>query len=464
MVDKVLLGDRNRTRIAKINAIIDEIGTHLNKITTPAQSVVSDVSFNGAVDVSQFAISPNTPVGTHAEGVINTNSQTLIRTQESVDTIIDALIANGIMQRYEESAFITVWDTTTANETVTLPFVYNALETAPINISIDWGDGSAIENFNNSYDPSHVYTRSGSYKVIITGTAEYYGTSADLRSQKCTDIIQYGNLGIVSWQVAFYYASLTNVTATDGISSTATNIDQMFINSDVETIDISNFDFTNVTTAESMFRNTASLESIDMSGLNLGAITSIQAMFRGSGLTSADLSGMTANSLTNVVQLFWNCTSVVTIDFSNVTAPIEDFNNMHSSNTSLTTLTLTNIDTSNATNMSNMYSYCSALTSLDLTGFDTSSVTDMSYMFRSFTGLSPDVSTFDVTSLTDASFMMFVSDFSDAHYDDTLLAWAAQTVNTGVTCHFGTAQYTEAASRATLATTNSWTITDGGAA
>ncbi|EMF0453287.1 BspA family leucine-rich repeat surface protein, partial [Enterococcus faecium] len=53
---------------------------------------------------------------------------------------------------------------------------------------------------------------------------------------------------------------------------------------------------------------------------------------------------------------------------------------------SLTTMNLSNLDTSNVTNMSYMFYYCSSLTSLDVSHFDTSNVTNMSYMFSSCRG------------------------------------------------------------------------------
>ena len=57
---------------------------------------------------------------------------------------------------------------------------------------------------------------------------------------------------------------------------------------------------------------------------------------------------------------------------------------------------------------------------------------------------------------------------STASYDATLIGWAAQTVQSGLTCDFGNSQYTAGgaaeAARKTLINTYGWTITDGGAA
>ena len=71
-----------------------------------------------------------------------------------------------------------------------------------------------------------------------------------------------------------------------------------------------------------------------------------------------------------------------------------------------------------------------------------------------------------MTSITNASnFMNAANGLSTANYDRTLSGWSSQSVNNGVSIHFGNSQYstaTGAAYRATLVS-KGWTITDGGA-
>ena len=76
--------------------------------------------------------------------------------------------------------------------------------------------------------------------------------------------------------------------------------------------------------------------------------------------TDASVSGqatVTCNGVTNMSSIFSNCSK-------------------------LTSLDLSNFDTSNVTNMNGLFTGCSNITSLDLSNFDTSKVTDMRYMFR----------------------------------------------------------------------------------
>ena len=86
--------------------------------------------------------------------------------------------------------------------------------------------------------------------------------------------------------------------------------------------------------------------------------------------------------LTNCNSMFYNCTSLTSLDLSNLdTSKVTNMCSMFRGCSSLTSLDLTPLDTSNITDMSQMFYSCISLTSLDLTQLKTSNVTDISYMF-----------------------------------------------------------------------------------
>ena len=86
------------------------------------------------------------------------------------------------------------------------------------------------------------------------------------------------------------------------------------------------------------------------------------------------------------------------IDTSNVT----DMRSMFNGCSNLTSLDLSNFNTSNVTDMSSMFSKCSNLTYLDLSNFNTSKVMDISSMFANCSNLtSLDLSNFNEISSTD---------------------------------------------------------------
>ena len=81
----------------------------------------------------------------------------------------------------------------------------------------------------------------------------------------------------------------------------------------------------------------------------------------------------------------------------------------HMSN--LTTLNLSNFDTSQVTNMRYMFNGMSNLTTLDLSNFDTSKVTDMQSMFNHMSNLTTlDLSNFNTSKVTDMNYMFYLYD------------------------------------------------------
>ncbi|MFP7386596.1 BspA family leucine-rich repeat surface protein, partial [Enterococcus hirae] len=102
--------------------------------------------------------------------------------------------------------------------------------------------------------------------------------------------------------------------------------------------------------------------------------------------------------LTNVTEI----EGLSQLDTSNVT----DMSKMFKGMSSITSLDVSGFDTSNVTNMQHMFSGMSSVTSLDVSGFDTSNVTDMANMFRGMSSVtSLDVSGFDTSKVTDMSDM-----------------------------------------------------------
>jgi len=77
-----------------------------------------------------------------------------------------------------------------------------------------------------------------------------------------------------------------------------------------------------------------------------------------------------------------------------------------SGSTSYLELDVSDLDTSNVTNMQGVFYYCSSLTSLDLSNWDTSNVTVTSNMFRSCSSLtSLDLSDWDTSKVSNDAFM-----------------------------------------------------------
>ena len=100
------------------------------------------------------------------------------------------------------------------------------------------------------------------------------------------------------------------------------------------------------------------------------------------GLTSLDLSNFDTSKVSNMSLMFYRCINLTTLDLSNFdTSKVSNMKQMFDNCRYLTSLDLSNFDTSKVANMKQMFSTCTNLTSLDLSSFNTSNLTDMSYMF-----------------------------------------------------------------------------------
>ena len=167
-------------------------------------------------------------------------------------------------------------------------------------------------------------------------------------------------------------------------------------------ITFTNFDTSNITIMNGMFRSCSSFKSIDLSSWNTSNATEIGGMFsRCSGLTSLDLSNFNTSNVVNMNGMFRGCSSLTDIDVSNFdTSKTVGFNHMFSGCSSLTNIDVSNFDTSKVDDMNAMFMECSSLTYLNLSNFNTSSLTQMVQMFYHCDNLQTlDLSGWDLTNL-----------------------------------------------------------------
>ena len=132
-------------------------------------------------------------------------------------------------------------------------------------------------------------------------------------------------------------------------------------------------------------------------------ITDMQYMFSNcTNLTSLDVSNWDTSKVTNMSAMFWGCSNLTLLDVSNFdTSNVIDMYAMFYGCRLLTELDVSNFDTSKVTNMVLMFYECKNLTSLDLSNFNTSNVTNMQQMFLYCYKLtSLDVSNFDTSKVT----------------------------------------------------------------
>ena len=119
------------------------------------------------------------------------------------------------------------------------------------------------------------------------------------------------------------------------------------------------------------------------------------------------LSQLDTSNVTNMDAMFYSMSNVTSLDVSGFdTSKVTEMAFMFDSMSRLTSLDLNSFDTSKVTVMDSMFFGMQSLTSLDISGFDTSNVAYMGDMFRRMSSLtSLDLSNFDTSKVTDMGAM-----------------------------------------------------------
>ncbi len=180
--------------------------------------------------------------------------------------------------------------------------------------------------------------------------------------------------GMTSCYQMFYRISPSNIKKLVTVNMTGTKLDSstsfkdMFLDCvNLQTVIFSPKSSSAVSAinCSEMFKNCSSLTSVDFSGWDKSKVSNISYMFQNcTAFTSFNFNGMTFDTCTNASYLFTGCTGLKTIQMSGFTAP-------------------------ELTNCEGMFSGC---TSLDigvgnLAGWNISKVTNLSYLFKGCTNM-----------------------------------------------------------------------------
>ena len=124
----------------------------------------------------------------------------------------------------------------------------------------------------------------------------------------------------------FYMTSLTSIDLSNFNTSNVTNFESMFgSSSKLTSLDVSSFDTTKSTTFRSMFSDLGNITDLDLSNFEGVNVTDTSYMFNYCGkLTRIDLSKFTFENVTNITSMFYNCDKLMYLDirsadFSKVT-------------------------------------------------------------------------------------------------------------------------------------------------
>ena len=376
-------------------------------------------------------------------------------------------------------AFITSWETTAPNESITMPTFGSGYD-----YDVDWGDGTAEEGFTG--DASHIYATAGTYSVAITGDFPrvYFNNGGD--KDKILNIDQWGDIRWESMASAFRGCSNLSSTAMDNPNLTnVTSLESMFREASSFNGDLSGWDTGNITTMHSMFRG-ASVFNQNVGGWDLSSAQDISYMFSEALDFNQDIGSWDVSNVSNMRNMFFSAMdfnqNINSWDVSKVTTMIAMFNSARTFNQPLDTWDVSKVEAMNGMftgafdfnqdigswnvgmveAMGSMFDNAQSFNQ-DIGSWDVSSVTSMVNMFNRAQSFDRDLSGWNVSSVTSMSQMFNQSDLSTANYDRILNGWSQLTLQNNVAFGASGTDYCNgAAGHDILEMTYNWTISDAG--
>ncbi|MCH1490168.1 MAG: DUF285 domain-containing protein, partial [Ilumatobacteraceae bacterium] len=240
-------------------------------------------------------------------------------------------------------------------------------------ITVDWGDGSALESVSSN-GQQHVYSTAGDYEIVVSGGSfSLFSSNNSDRTlfRWYTGLSQWGSYTPSDATEAFAYWK-TNFTVPSDLPSTITDTSYMFQYASSFNGDLSTWDTSNVTNMSGMFQYASSFNG-DLSTWDTSNVTNMSDMFQYASSFNGDIS---------------------TWDTSNITSMNYMFQGASSFNGDLSTW-----DTSKVTNMGYMFQDASSFNS-DHSTWDTSNITNMNYMLQAASSFNCHISTSDTSNIT----------------------------------------------------------------
>jgi len=317
------------------------------------------------------------------------------------------LIGTVLSPSQAQDAFITTWETTSIDESITIP---TENSTVDYDFTVDWGDGTTEDISGRDPDPSHTFDEAGTYTVEITGTFPRIFLDAcsssicdgdEENARRLQTIDQWGDIKWESMDSAFQGAENLTYNASDAPDlSGVTDMSRMFEDAISFNGDIGGWDVSTVASMRHMFKlaenfNNGGSESINE--WDVSSVSSMQDMFSGASSFNQDIGSWDTGNVVVMRRMFSDASSfnqdIGNWDTGNVVAMRRMFGNASSFNQDIS-----GWDTGSVTNMSSMFIEAEKFNQ-NIGVWDTGDVTDIERMFNGATNFNGDIGGWDVSSV-----------------------------------------------------------------
>ena len=203
---------------------------------------------------------------------------------------------------------------TSADNQFTLPWIGT--------YDVDWGDGNTETSVVDTQ--THTYASAGTYDVKVTAVSGRIRFNNGGDKDKLLDIKNWGTCAWTEMNTAFYGCnSLTVVSASDtpNLSSVSSFYFAFSECSSLTSMDVSNWDVSNVSTMEFAFRNSP-ITTLDVSNWNTQSLTNAAYIFQ-NAIFNPDVSNWNMSNVTTIYTMLRNADlfdrSLANWDISNIT-------------------------------------------------------------------------------------------------------------------------------------------------
>lgn len=285
--------------------------------------------------------------------------------------------------------------------------------------TIDWGDGTVEALDNTDFTAVsgidgflHTYSSAGTYTIRINGIYDELYFTGQGDEEKLVEFANWGDIPFHRLEFAFKGCVNCYFTFGDNpnVGPRDDAIDQLFNGCDLFNANVTGWDLSSTSgDMDYVFLGCSLFEGVGLETWDVSGVVSMRSMFAGADIMNRDISGWDVSSVTDFRDTFDNAKA---------------FN-------------------------------------IDISGWDVSSATTMEDMFFAASDFNQSLGDWDISSVTDMTEMLDFTDLSTDNYDDTLIGWAAQTVQPNVTLGATNLEYTSAATSARNTLTsapNNWTI------
>ena len=291
-----------------------------------------------------------------------------------------------------------------------------------------WYKSSALRstitqiNIVNSYTPTGSETESWNADVDNSGSIKCYrnGTVLTIAGNGSGKIAMNADSSYLFYNISSNkedaFIKCTNISGLNIFDASAvTDLSRAFAYCIALTqLDVSSWEVNNVTTFRFTFASHESVGYMDLKNLNLTGwkvtnnCVSLRAMFQNCrSLTSVDVSNWNTSSVTDMSYMFQSCTSLTTIDVSKWdVGKVQNMQQAFCKCTSLTTLDISNWDLSSCTTIKSMFEMNNygenppPISVLDVSNWNVSNIADMGWAFYGLANLKTlDVSKWNVSKV-----------------------------------------------------------------